>query len=136
MGVSQTKGKILETVIKYFLRKHGYKVIPQNIQNYYNVDRQHHGLVVKGRGAWHQIDALGQFSFNIPFVYPIRLLAEAKYRTASRYSTSIGIGIVRDFVGVIKDISENYIIDNPNELEYKKSFRFTDAGAIFATIPF
>jgi hypothetical protein len=136
MSSSYSKGKILETILKYYLRQHGYSVIPENIQNYYNVKKEHHGLVVKGRGAWHQIDALGQFSFIVPFVYPIRLLAEARYRTPTPRKKTLSINMVRDFVGVVKDISENYVIDKPEELGYKKSFRFTDAGSIFATMPF
>lgn len=127
MNESQLKGKIFEKLIKTYLEKQGYVVIPEKIRNYYGVRKEHHGLTVKGRGPWHQIDALGQFQFQIPFVYPLRLLCEAKCRVRP-----IGLSVVRDFMGVLKDISENYFIENIKDLKYKDRFRFTDSGAIFS----
>jgi len=129
MNKKQLRGKIFEIVLKYYLKNHGYTIIPENVMNYYGVSRGHNGLNVRGRGGNHQIDALGQFEFQIPFVYPIRLLSEAKCRSAP-----IGIPIIRDFVGVLKDISENYFIKDHNNL--KEKFRFTDCGAIFSTSNF
>ena len=86
--------------------------------------------------AYHQIDALGQFQFIVPFVYPIRLLAESKCYTPNLYNQSMGLNKIRDFVGVVKDISENYFIENYNQLEFKSRFRFTDSGVFFSTLPF
>ena len=131
MNDEQLKGKIFEKIIKHHLKKHGYKIIPDSVMNYYGVKKAQNGLNVKGRGAWHQIDALGQFQFQIPFVYPIRLFSEAKC-----LSNKVGLPVIRNFVGVLKDISENYFIDKYEELEFKSRFRFTDCGAIFSTTPF
>jgi len=130
---TQIKGYIFEELIKQHLSKQGYEIIPDNIMNYYGVEKRYNGLNVKGRGAWHQIDALGQFQFQIPFIYPVRLISEAK---CYRRDRKIGLPIIRNFVGVLKDISENYFVDAYSELEYKDRFRFTDCGVIFSTSEF
>ena len=128
----QAKGYILEESVKKILKKQGYDKIPPNIQNYYNVEKGVGGdLKIKGRGAKHQIDALGQFGYPIPFVYPIRLLTEAKC-----LDDPVGIGVVRNFVGVLKDISENYFIEEFDDLDEKQRGRFTDVAAIFSTSSF
>lgn len=128
---AQLRGRIFEELLRYFLNKQGYSIIPENIREYYGVRKDSNGLNVRGRGGWHQIDALGQFQFRIPFVYPIRLLSEAKC-----HKNVVGLPIIRNFVGVLKDISENYFIEKYSELEYKDRFRFTDCGAIFSTSEF
>ena len=71
--------------------------------NYIDVKSQD----VPGGGADHQIDSVGFFSFTIPFMYPVRLIAEAKWYKDDK---KIGLGSMRDFVGVMKDISENYFV--------------------------
>ena len=131
MNENQMRGKIFEEILKFYLEQHGYVIIPEKIQNYYGVRKNCNGLNVKGRGGWHQIDALGQFQFQIPFVYPIRLLCEAKCQ-----KNKIGLPVIRNFVGVLKDISENYFIEKYKDLKYKARFRFTDCGAIFSTSEF
>ena len=60
---------------------------------------------LRGRGAEHQIDAYGTLSIPTPFVYPIRLICEAKC-----YKDPVELKHVRSFVGVLKDISENYFV--------------------------
>jgi hypothetical protein len=128
---NQIRGRIFEEILKFYLEQQGYEIIPKQIQNYYGVRSGSNGLNVKGRGGWHQIDALGQFQFQIPFIYPIRLISEAKCQ-----KNRIGLPIMRNFVGVLKDISENYFIDKYKDLKYKDRFRFTDCGAIFSTSEF
>lgn len=128
MGEAQLRGKIFESLLKFYLKQQGYTVIPQEIQGYYGVSRRSNGLNIRGRGGWHQVDALGQFQFQIPFVYPIRLISEAK-----SHNQKIGLPTIRDFVGILKDVSENYFIENYNDLT--KS-RFTDCGAVFSTSEF
>jgi len=128
---NQIKGKILEEVLKFHLEKQGYMVVPKTIRNYYGVKIDRGDLWVKGRGAWHQIDVLGQFKFQIPFVYPLRLICEAKC-----WKRKIGLDVVRNFVSVVKDISENYFIEKPEELKFKQRSRFTDCGVIFSTSEF
>jgi len=122
---NQIKGKILEEVVKHYLTIQGYKLLIPN-SNYGDMKILSNGLNVRGRGCYHQIDALGQFAFRIPFLYPIRLLSEAKYYP----SRKIQLHHLRDFIGVIKDISKNYFIKNMRSL--KELQRFTDCGAYFS----
>jgi hypothetical protein len=88
--------------------------------------------MVRGRGEWHQIDALGRWKYSIPFVYPIRLLCEAKC-----WNQSVGLPVVRNFVGAIKDISENYFVEDNQDIDKRMlSKRHTDCGAIFSVSGF
>src|SRR3990167_6113949 len=98
MNESQFKGIVFEELLRYFLKQHGYTLVPKDISNYYGVSYKQNGLNLKGRGSWHQIDALGQFEFYVPFVYPIRLMSEAKC-----HNRKIGLSTVRNFIGAMKD---------------------------------
>ncbi|MBN8209851.1 restriction endonuclease [Bacillus sp. NTK071] len=111
----QARGYILETVIQELLVKFGYVGIKTED--------------LRGRGASHQIDAYAYLKIPTPFIYPIRLLCEAKC-----YSKPIGLEHVRNYVGVIKDISENYIIGNNGERNIPN--RYTDMGCYFSVSGF
>jgi hypothetical protein len=63
-----------------------------------------HGLVVRGRGANHQADVLGELVLPTPFSLPIRLFVEAKYRRRH----AVGLPAVRNAHGVIYDINQQY----------------------------
>jgi len=121
MKIAQFRGYYFEEIVNYLLKKTEYIDIKKGN--------------VPGRGANHQIDSYGIFSFTIPFVYPVRLLAEAKW-----YSKNIGLSKLRDFVGVLKDISENYFV--PIDLEGNRNIsdslkdRYTDCGAFFSVTDF
>ena len=62
-----------------------------------------HGLLVRGRGADHQADVLGQLLWVPIFSLPIRLFVEAKF-TGQR----VGLHVVRNAHGVIHDVNEYY----------------------------
>jgi len=64
------------------------------------------GLVVHGRGASHQIDAIADFIVGQPFSHPHRLLVEAKFYGEDRL---IGLPIIRGIVGVLKDVGEYWV---------------------------
>jgi hypothetical protein len=120
MRKSQVRGLFFESLVKKLLYNSGYTSITDG--------------KIQGRGEKHQIDAYGKFSFHVPFVFPIRLLAEAKW-----YSTNVKLQHVRNFVGVVKDISENYFVKprtNVNELNELLEKRYTDCGAIFSATSF
>lgn len=121
MKIAQFRGYYFEEIIKYLLKTTKYIDIKEGN--------------VPGRGANHQIDSYGILSFTIPFVYPVRLLTEAKW-----YNTKIGLSRLRDFVGVIKDISENYFvpIDSEGNRNISDSLkdRYTDCGAFFSVTDF
>jgi hypothetical protein len=100
------RGYILEEVLAWLLRSSGYEVLTARDDGepapWKVLEVRNHGLVVRGRGAWHQADALGQFRYVPPFSLPIRLFVEAKFtRTKVRLST------VRNGHGVVHDVNEN-----------------------------
>jgi len=96
------RGAILEEVVLYLLTLVGYRIV---LPGENGTKLGHSGLEVQGRGEWHQIDALAAFDKTPAFMYPLRLMVEAK---CYDYHRLVGIGVVRNSVGVQKDISENF----------------------------
>jgi hypothetical protein len=120
------KGVIFETIVKKLLEKNEYEKCKPDGEQLDNNGR------VRGRGEWHQIDALGRWKYTIPFVYPIRLICEAKC-----WNRPVGLPVIRNFVGALKDISENYFVEDDEKIDKKiLSKRYTDCGAIFSTSGF
>jgi hypothetical protein len=75
-------------------------------------------IELKGRGCWHQIDCPCDYRRLIPFSYPLRLLGEVKF-----YKTPLEKKYVREYIGVIKDIQENYFVAdgvNPEDFYPRK----------------
>lgn len=131
MVSNNTKGKILEDLVQLYMEEQGYETISAQ-QNYPGIGTTQGGeMTLEGRGTSHQIDALGQFDYNIPFVYQLRLLTEAKCK-----KDTIGPRIIREHIGVLKDISENYFVESSTNLRDKTKQRFTDVAAIFSTSRF
>ena len=121
MKECQIKGYYFEEIVKNLMKKTGYITVETGD--------------IPGRGANHQIDSYGKLSFSIPFIYPVRLISEAKW-----YKTKIGLSKIRDFVGVMKDISENYFVPAEYRTHRDSNLialdRFTDCGAYFSVTPF
>nr|WP_279512721.1 restriction endonuclease [Halanaerobium saccharolyticum] len=86
---------------------------------------------LRGRGASHQIDAFGELAIPTAFMYPIRLICECKC-----YSENYKVRLphIRNFVGVMKDISENYIVYKSGERNVAK--RHNDVGCFFSASSF
>jgi len=122
----QYKGAIFEIIVRKLLLKNEYEPCKAD---YEQVDDEGR---VRGRGEWHQIDAFGRWKYTIPFVYPIRLLCEAKC-----WNIPVGLPAVRNFVGVVKDIAENYFVEDNQDIDKRMfSKRHTDCGAIFSVSGF
>jgi len=116
------KGPIFETLVRKLLEKNEYERCKVDNEQVDNRGR------VRGRGEWHQIDALGRWKYTVPFVYPIRLLCEAKC-----WDQPVGLPVIRNFVGVLKDIAENYFVEDNQDIDKRMfSKRHTDCGAIFS----
>ncbi len=81
---------------------------------------------LQGRGTKHQIDFIGIYERNIPFIYPLRILVECKY-----YKTGVYKNVVREFIGVIKDIDENYFYNQRED-----RIRFLNVPVIFSATSF
>lgn len=129
-NISQVRGALLEEAVLYLLGLFGYKTInvsPTN--NDESLQAGSSGLEVRGRGAWHQIDALAAYSSSPAFMYPLRLMVEAK---CYRDGRPVGIEVVRNAVGVLKDISENYfsVLSDGSDVQVP---RFNYHSAIFST---
>lgn len=108
MKKSQTKGYLLEIVLERLLKVNGYNVISQ--PNGDDIVRIGNGLNVVGRGALHQFDSLGTLKSTPPFMYPLRIFLEAKFRKGRT-----GIDVVRRGVGILQDINTNYSTANMTE---------------------
>jgi len=132
MGLTAIKGIILEELVLRLLEMIGYRIIVPGEEG---TKDGRAGLEVQGRGEWHQIDAFAAFDYTPAFMYPLRLLLEAK---CYDNSGPIGIEVVRNAVGVLKDISENYFTVKTNIFRVDandtlKMQRFNYQSAIFST---
>lgn len=104
----QLKGYLFEIVIMELLRKNQFTDINLASEPNNRVRERRLGFIeFKGRGCWHQIDYPCDYNKLIPFSYPIRLLGEVKFNK-SRLSKEH----IREYIGVIKDIQENYFVDD------------------------
>ena len=129
-NISQVRGALLEEAVLYLLEKFDYKTIEAYPGHGNETLRGgHSGLEVRGRGSWHQIDALAAFKSSPAFMYPLRLMVEAKCYQNHR---TVGIEVVRNSVGVLKDISENYFT-MPSGGANVQIPRFNYHSAIFST---
>jgi len=128
--ISQIRGAIFEEVVLHLLTLVGYRIVKANEEG---TRQGHSGLEVRGRGEWHQIDALAAFDRTPAFMYPLRLMVEAKcYRRGNR----VGIEVVRNSVGVLKDISENYFTPPSRGKDDVYGPRFNYLSAIASTSGF
>jgi hypothetical protein len=107
MRLPSARGVILEELVLHLLTLVGYRIVSPGEEG---TQQGHSGLEVRGRGEWHQIDALAAFDRTPAFMYPLRLLLEAKCYARGR---PVGIEVARNTVGVLKDISENYFTYTP-----------------------
>jgi hypothetical protein len=103
--IGPLRGYLLEEVLAWLLRSSGFEVLTadddQDKEPWKVLKEDKNGLLVRGRGAWHQVDALGQFRYVPPFSLPVRLFVEAKYLTGR-----VGLPTVRNGHGVIHDVNE------------------------------
>ncbi len=130
-NISQVRGALLEEAILYLLEKVGYETLTDSSSfNNQELRGGHSGLEVRGRGSWHQIDALALFPASPAFMYPLRLMVEAK---CYRENRPVGIDVARNSVGVLKDISENYFTVQRRTGQYLQVPSFNYHSAIFST---
>jgi len=81
---------------------------------------------IRGRGGWHQIDCPCDYGKQIPFIYPIRMLGEVKF-----FKSPVDKKYVREFIGVIKDIQENYFVSEDENVAMLAN-RKMDVGVFFS----
>jgi hypothetical protein len=121
------KGYLLEEVLAWMLRGSGYRLLVHEKQDPEELCMAGNGLCVRGRGADHQVDVLGEFAFTPAFSLPVRLFLEAKFtRQPCR------LPVVRNAHGVIHDINENFTRGPRHRL--RKRYRYV--YALFSTSGF
>lgn len=131
-SIEQIRGALLEEAVLFLLEKVGYKTISVSMlqsASMLKIRDGHSGLEMRGRGTWHQLDALASWPHSPAFMYPLLLIVEAKCYD----SRPVGLEVVRNSVGVLKDISENYFT---HDRSYKSKFtnpRYSYTSAIFST---
>lgn len=120
-------GYILEEVLAELLAHNGYRLLAAHDDQDVLVDKGH-GLVIHGRGADHQADALGELQLPIPFALPVRLFLEAKNR-----SSKVDLTDVRNAHGLLADVNQHYGAD----AAYRKPLaRYEYRYAIFSAAGF
>jgi hypothetical protein len=133
MTINQARGYLYEILIAHLLEKNNFSRCQKgnSTNRVYKCGVTSEAGEVLGRGTQHQIDFVGIYTKNIPFIYPIRLLAECKFWTSSENDNSVykpvSKSFIREYIGVYKDISENYFVSRT-----KKPVRFLDVPIIFS----
>ena len=101
---SALRGYLLEESLAWLLRFSGYRLLVHEDQDPAELVTEGQTLRVRGRGALHQVDVLGEFAFTPAFSMPVRLFLEAKY-----YQTRCELEVVRNAHGVMHDVNENFM---------------------------
>lgn len=133
--ITQIRGALLEEAVLFLLNKIGYDTIDlKGVPRRDNEQMRsgHSGLEVRGRGTWHQIDAFAIWRHSPAFMYPLKLIVEAKCYNARR---PVGVEVPRNVIGVLKDISENYFTLRRRQSRFHAP-RYNYAAAIFSTSGF
>jgi hypothetical protein len=119
LSTQQLRGLVLEEIILILLSKAGYRILKSGEDT--SIRDGASGLETQGRGEWHQVDALVAYDHTPAFLYPIRLALEAKaYLPTPKSNGKVGIGVIRNAVGVVKDLNENYFSDREQTLKLKR----------------
>lgn len=127
-GLKDFQAAILEESILYLIRVCGYREIgPEEIDIDSTLTRHHAGMgvAVKGRGANHQIDCIGDYIYTPPLCNPIRLLGETKFYGFRQNGApkKVGLGEIRDAVGLLKDVSEFFSKSNDDGVVRRFSYQ-------------
>jgi Restriction endonuclease len=120
----QIRGALLEEIVLRLLQQAGYRLVKVGEEG---TSPGPSGLEVQGRGAPHQIDALVTPIYAHSFIHTIRLIVEAKCE-----SKTVGVHIVRNLVGTLLDLNQNFITWNVGADKLNMQ-RFNYHGALFAT---
>ena len=113
------RGYVFEEVLAKLFQGSGYDLLVSADQDPSALVSGSNGLRIRGRGADHQVDVLGQLATRIPFTFPLRLFIEAKFKTAK-----IGLPEVRNAVGVLNDVNEHYSTAVANKRYKRYDYRY------------
>jgi hypothetical protein len=124
-SIHQIRGALLEEIVLLLLARSGYRRILVGEEGTRNGPA---GLEVEGRGTHHQIDALVTPLHSHAFVYPIRLLVEAKCQ-----GKPVPLTVIRSAVGILFDINQNYFSGRLADGREVQVQRFNYHAAVFAS---
>ncbi|MFF0177016.1 restriction endonuclease [Micromonospora profundi] len=113
-GISavQLGGYLLEEIIAWMLKSSGYRLLTLDTDDPVELVNGSNGLRVRGRGAQHQADVLGELMYVPPFSLPLRMFVEAKCYRSER----VGLAAIRNAHGVIHDVNQNWATSSrPNQ---------------------
>ncbi|MGB2556428.1 restriction endonuclease [Cellulosimicrobium cellulans] len=130
MRLEQLRGYVLEEVLCYLLKSSGYELLARLDVDGDELFWLGNGLNVRGRGADHQADVLGQFVWTPAFSRPLRLFVEAKFR-----GSPIGAEEVREAVGILSDLNTRYSGWGQGPLVRRHSYRYAIFSASGFTTP-
>ena len=119
---AQLKGYLFEVLVLELLRKNGFEVVDTDNEPDNRIKEERKGFIeFRGRGSWHQIDCPCDYKYQLPFTYPLRLLGEVKF-----HKNAISKKYIREYIGVLKDIKENYYSDDENDISnhYQRRMEF------------
>ena len=127
---AQVRGYLLEEVLAWLLRNNGYVLLTEPVSGDPALEMNGAGLTVRGRGARHQANVLGEFPYTPPFSLPIRMFVEAK---SYQPTDPVGLGVVRNPVA---DVNEFDVGSSLSRYRYVYSLfstsGFTDDAVEFA----
>lgn len=126
--LSDFQAAILEESLLYLIRVCGYKEVGRDripFDSTLEAHRAGMGIAVKGRGSSHQVDCIGDYIYTPPLCNPIRLLGETKFYGIRDNGSpkKVGIGDIRDAVGLLKDVSEFFSRGNNNNISRRFSYQ-------------
>ena len=129
-SIGQIRGALLEEIVLHLLENVGYRIVNSGEDG---TKDGRAGLEIQGRGEWHQVDGLAIFDYTPSFMYPLRIIVEAKCHAKEK----VGIDVVRNSLGVLRDVTENYFTYHPNNNEEVNEEmqiqRFNYHSAIFSS---
>ncbi len=134
------------------IRGAGYRLLTRRVDDPHDLDLFANGLVVRGRGGYHQADVLGELVWAPAFGNPIRLFLEAKWRGIPAQRTNskrVGLQETRHAVGIVQDVNQMLATVarrpdgappmRPGRYDYiqgDRIFSYTYRYALFSTVGF
>lgn len=123
----QVRGYLFERVLCMLLKQNDLTLVQPDRFNRMKVRRVRENFIeLKGRGGWHTIDCPFDYRGAVPFLYPLRLIGEVRY-----HQTTVTRDAIRNFIGVLRDIQENYFIDDSLTAEMVRERRM-EIGIFFS----
>lgn len=125
--IAIAKGKYLERICRLLFEDAGYTLLQQK-RGVVKYNGSTSIVEIYGRGTKHQIDLPYEFLYPLPFLNPIQVLGEVKYR-----NKKIDKSFIREFIGVIDDISQNHVVSHKSSVSGLEVRRLTQGLFISAS---